>query len=75
MEAKFLKLVREVLEIEDRELQLSDNFREFEEWDSLANLSLVAILDDEFGLVIDNQKFKQMNTLQELFEEIQKGGV
>jgi len=72
MEAKFLELVKEVLEIEDRDLQLSDNFRDFEEWDSLANLSLVAMLDDEFGVVIDNQKFKQMNTLQEVFEEIKK---
>lgn len=72
METKFLKLVNEVLEIDDRDLQLSDNFREFEEWDSLANLSLVAMLDDEFGVVIDNQRFKQMNTLQEVFDEMKK---
>ena len=72
MEAKFLNLVKEVLEIDDRGLQLSDNFRDFEEWDSLANLSLVAMLDDEFGVVIDNQSFKQMNTLQEVFDEMKK---
>ena len=72
MEQKFLELVKEVLEIEDRDVQLSDNFRDFEEWNSLANLSLVAMLDDEFGVVIDNQKFKEMNTLQEVFEEIKK---
>lgn len=72
MEQKFLALVKEVLEIEDRDLQLSDNFRDFEEWDSLANLSLIAMLDDEFGVVIDNQKFKQMNTLQEVLDAIKK---
>jgi acyl carrier protein len=72
MEQKFLDLVKETLEIKDRDIQLSDNFRDFQEWDSLANLSLVAILDDEFGIVIDTERFKQMTTLQEVFDEIQK---
>jgi acyl carrier protein len=70
MKQKFLELVKEVLEIEDRELQFQDEFKEYSEWDSLANLSLVAMLDDEFGVVIDNQKFKSMKTLQELFDEV-----
>ena len=72
MEQKFLDLVIDTLEIEDRDIQLSDNFRDFQEWDSLANLSLVAILDDEFGIVIDTERFKQMTTLQEIFDAIQK---
>lgn len=72
MEQKFLDLVKDVLEIEDRELQLSDNFRDYDEWDSLANLSLVAMLDDEFSVVIDSQRFKQMTTLQEIFDAIQQ---
>jgi acyl carrier protein len=72
MQEKFLELVKEVLEIEDREVQLKDKFKDYDEWDSLANLSLVAMLDDEFGVVIDNQKFKNMQTLQELYEEIEK---
>jgi acyl carrier protein len=70
MEEKFLELVKEVLEIEDRAIQMEDNFKAYDEWDSLANLSMVAMLDDEFGIVIDNQKFKNMQTLQELFDEV-----
>jgi len=72
MEEKFLNFVKDVLDINDREINITDNFREYEEWDSLANLSLVAMLDDEYGVVIDTQRFKQISTLQELFEEIQK---
>jgi acyl carrier protein len=72
MEQKFLDLIKEVLEIENRELQLSDNFRDFDEWDSLANLSLIAMLDDEFGVVIEASNFKQMNTLQEIFDTLSK---
>lgn len=70
MENKFLELVKEVLEIEDREVQLSDKFKDYDQWDSLANLSMVAMLDDEFGVVIDNQKFKNMTTLQEVYDEV-----
>jgi len=70
MKVKFLELVKDVLEIDDRELNLQDKFKEYAEWDSLANLSLVAMLDEEFGVVIDNQKFKNMQTLQELFDEV-----
>lgn len=70
MENKFLELVKEVLEIEDREVQLTDKFKDYDEWDSLANLSMVAMLDDEFGVVIDNQKFKNMTTLQEVHDEV-----
>ncbi len=72
MEKKFLDLIKEVLEIENRELQLSDNFRELDEWDSLANLSLIAMLDDEFGVVIEADKFKQMSTFQDIFDSLSK---
>ena len=72
MQEKFIELIKEVLEIEDREVTLADNFKDYDEWDSLANLSLVAMIDDEFGVVIDNQKFKNMQTLQELFDEVSR---
>lgn len=72
MEEKFLELVKETLEIEDREIQLSDKFKGYAEWNSLANLTMVAMLDDEFNVVIDNQTFKNMNTLQELLDEVKK---
>lgn len=71
MEQKFLDLVKEVLEIDDRDINLSDNFREFNEWDSLANLSLMAMLDDEYGMVIEAHQFKQMTTLQDIFDSLQ----
>lgn len=72
MENNFLNLVKEVLEIENRELNLNDDFRSYEEWDSLANLTLVAMIDDEYGVVIDSQKFKELKTLQDVLSEIEK---
>ena len=70
METKFLESFKEILEVEDRELALEDNFRDYPEWDSLANLSVIAMIDDDYGVVIDNNEFKKMNTLGELLEGI-----
>ena len=44
MEQKFLDLFKETLEIEDREISLNDSFRDFDEWDSLALLSVIAMM-------------------------------
>lgn len=70
MEQKFLENFKEILEVEDRDLSLEDNFRDYPEWDSLANLSAIAMIDDEFGVVIDNNEFKKINTLGELLAAI-----
>jgi len=72
MEKKFLTKFREVLEIEDRELQLEDNFREYEEWNSLVFLSLIAMIDEEFDVIIEGRDFKQLKTNAEIVEAIKK---
>jgi acyl carrier protein len=72
METKYLELITEVLEIEDRSITMEDTFRDLEEWDSLAHLSLIAEIDDTYNVVIEDNVFKQLNTLKELFDEIQK---
>lgn len=72
MEQKFLELFKDVLEIEDRELSAEDRFRDYNEWDSLANLSVIAMIDEEYGVVIDNNEFRKINTLAELMNEIKK---
>lgn len=72
MQEKFLQLFKETLDIEDREINMSDEFRSYEEWDSIANLSVIAMIDDEYDIVIENSEFKNILTLQELWDEIQK---
>ena len=72
MQDKFIELFKETLEIEDRELQLTDVFRNYEEWNSLAYLSVIAMIDEEYEVVIEGVTFKQLQTLEELYTEIQK---
>ncbi|MFV0208650.1 acyl carrier protein [Empedobacter falsenii] len=68
----FLEKIKETFEIEDREITIEDNFKNYEEWDSLNKLSLIVMLDEEYGIQISDDKLKDLNTLQDLFDEIQK---
>ncbi len=70
MEEKFLSNFKEVLEISDRELLLEDNFREYEEWNSLVFLSLIAMIDEEFDVIIEGRDFKQLKTNAEIVQAI-----
>lgn len=68
----FIENFKETLDIEDRDLNMSDEFREYEEWDSIANLSVIAMIDVEYDIIIENKEFKNIKTLQELWNKIQE---
>jgi acyl carrier protein len=64
---EFILKLEEVLEIEDRDINLTDVFRDFEEWDSLAYLSVIAFLDEEFDIQIEEAEFKKLITVEDLY--------
>ena len=70
MKEQFLKNLKDVFEIEDRELAMDDKFREYPEWDSLAYLSVIAMLDEEYDCQIEEAEFKKLIT--DLFNVISK---
>ena len=70
MEEKFLNLIKETLEIEGRDLKMQDRFKEYGEWDSLGLLSVIAAIDEEYGVIVEGNKFKDIDTLGQLFAEV-----
>lgn len=72
MKEEFLGIIKEALEIEGRDLSITDNFKEYSEWDSLGQLTLIAELDANYGVTIEAAVFDELNTLQELLEEVDK---
>lgn len=67
----FLNQMKEALEIEDRELSLEDKFRELPEWTSLAYLMTIAMIDDEYSVIITADEFKQLNTIGDIAKAIE----
>ena len=72
MQTKFLEMITEIFEIEERMITMEDTFRDFDEWDSLARLSLISEIDDVYDIIIEDDSFKNLLTLNDLYTEIQK---
>lgn len=72
MEAKFIELFKETVEIEGIEIDLNTKFRDLDEWDSLTFLSVLAMLDEEYDVIIEGNDFRQLETVGDLINEIKK---
>ena len=51
---------------------MDDKFRDYEEWGSLAQLSLIVMLDENFGVEIEVEDFEKLITLEDLMKEVKK---
>lgn len=67
MEQQFIEKFKETLEIEDHEVLMDDEFRTYPEWDSLAYLSVIAMLDEEYDMLIETEDFKNLRTIRALY--------
>ncbi|MDZ7693169.1 MAG: acyl carrier protein [Balneolaceae bacterium] len=72
MEEKIFDAFREAMDNEDLNIDLSDKFRDYEDWDSLAYLSMIAALDETFGVEIEDEDFEKLETVGDLVNEVDK---
>ncbi len=63
---KIKELFEDVLERDSGTVNPDDKFREYEEWDSLAYLSVIAKIDEDFGFVIPRDDFQKIITIKDL---------
>lgn len=68
---KLFEVLKQSLELESTDISLSDKFRDYPEWDSLGQLSLIASLDEEFGVVIEGGEFSAIVTVGDLLAKIE----
>ena len=43
-------------------------FRELDEWSSLISLSIIAMVDEEYGVALKGNDFRQATTIADLYE-------
>ena len=67
----FICLISEALEMNSEQIDKKDEFRNYEEWDSLAVLSLIAMIKQNYNITIPRKDFDELNTVSDLFEYIQ----
>lgn len=71
MKETFLSLIAECIEREANDINETDRFRDYEEWDSLAVLSLIAMIKQNFDIIIPRKDFDSLYTIEELYNYIQ----
>lgn len=72
MKEKFLDAFKEALELEDESVSFEDILADFDTWDSMSRLSLIALLDEHFEVEVSDAEFDDIDTVQELFELVKK---
>ena len=66
---EFIKRFCEELEIDNaEELNGDTDFRQLDEWSSLAGLTIMGLCDDEYGVTLDATEMRGAETLQDLFD-------
>lgn len=66
--------MEEVLDLATGSLNEETDFKALAEWDSLAALSLMVLIEDNYKKVIDPAVLKSSRTIAELAENIAKMG-
>lgn len=69
--SKFLQNFADILEDTAPSL-ITENtiFRDLDEWDSLTALSLIAMVDEEYGIKLTGENIKTSTTIKDLFEKV-----
>lgn len=63
-----LELLAEILDLDASELNPETRLEDIPEWDSIASLSFIAMVDEEFGKEIKGADIKQFKTLQDAMD-------
>lgn len=64
--AEFLQSLDELLELDAGTLKGPEKLESFENWDSLAVISLIALADEKLGVVVGSEAIAEAKTVDDL---------
>lgn len=65
-----MELIAELLELEPGDFSPETNLDDLEEWDSLAAISYVVMMDEHFGVVANPADIKNFKTIQDIIDSM-----
>lgn len=66
--SKKLELLEDLFDMDEGTLEASAELASLENWDSMAKLSLIVLMDDEFGKTLKSEEIKQFRTIQDILD-------
>ena len=61
-------LTEQYEEVDPQSFNPETKFKEFDEYSSLTALSIIAMVDDEYGITLKGDDIRQATTVQDLFD-------
>lgn len=65
---KFIENVKEQFDDAPENFGADTHFRELDEWSSLISLSIIAMVDDEYGITLKGDDIRKSVTVKDLFD-------
>lgn len=65
---KKLQLLEDVFELDENALTPETVLGDLEEYDSMSKLSLIVMMDDEFGKKLTGEQIRQFETIQDILD-------
>jgi acyl carrier protein len=65
---ELLEKLAEILEVDT--VDVNKKFTDYEVWDSLAGLSLIAMLDADYGMAMKNKDILAFNSIKDFCEAV-----
>jgi acyl carrier protein len=72
MKEKLIIALADALEISASTMKIEDSFRDYETYSSLTELSVLAMLDSDFGIEIEMKEFNNYKTVEDLINLVSK---
>ena len=67
---ELLEKLAEILEVD--EIDVNKKFTDYEEWDSLCSLSVVAMLDSDYGMTMKNKEILEFASIGDFCKAVIK---
>lgn len=61
-------MLEDMLELDGGALEPATELSSIDEYDSMAKLSLIVLMDDEFGKKLTGEKIRQFKTVQDILD-------
>ena len=65
---ELVQKLADILEVD--ELDINKKFTDYEEWDSLCGLSVIAMLDSDYGMTMKNKEILEFNSIKDFCEAV-----
>jgi acyl carrier protein len=64
--AEFLALMDDMLELDPGTLTGTEQLSDIPEWDSLAVISFIALVDEQFNIILEGEKLAEAKSVHDL---------